>query len=136
MKHLKLFEALELRKIEIPSPIDTLKIGDDFSYKGQYKDGYEEGISKIKRFYKEVAFWDGVEMSFHLGMMAHRDARFSSLLKKLPRKVRQISFLPKTVLLFLTMMEPYFASNPSTFNLSMRWIESRNSRQSIPSGTT
>ena len=61
MKNLKLFEALELKKIEIPSPIDTLKVGDDFTYKGQYKDGYEEGISKIKRFYKEVAFWDGVE---------------------------------------------------------------------------
>lgn len=52
---------LEIREIEIPSPIDNLKVGDDFSYKGQYKDGYEEGISKIKRFYKEVPFWDGVE---------------------------------------------------------------------------
>lgn len=40
---------LEIREIEIPSPIESLKVGDDFSYKGQYKDGYEEGISKIKR---------------------------------------------------------------------------------------
>lgn len=55
MKH------LEIREIEIPSPIENLKVGDDFFYNGQYKDGYEEGISKIKRFYKEVPFWDGVE---------------------------------------------------------------------------
>ena len=52
---------LEIREIEIPSPIDSLRVGDDFSYKGQYKNGYEEGISKIKRFYKEVPFWGGIE---------------------------------------------------------------------------
>ena len=52
---------LEIKEIEITSPIENLNVGDEFSYKGQYKSGYEEGISKIKRFYKEVPFWDGVE---------------------------------------------------------------------------
>ncbi len=52
---------LEIREIEIVSPIEELKVGDDFLYSGQYKDGYEEGVSKIKRFYKEVPFWDGIE---------------------------------------------------------------------------
>ena len=52
---------LKVREIEIPSPIDSLRVGDDFSYKGQYKDSCEECISKIKRFYKEVPFWDGIE---------------------------------------------------------------------------
>jgi len=60
MKKLEISD-LEIREIEIPSPIENLKVGDDFFYKGQYKNGYEEGISKIKRFYKEVPFWDGVE---------------------------------------------------------------------------
>ena len=52
---------LEIKEIEITSPIENLKVGDDFLDKGQYITGYEESISKIKRFYKEVPFWDGVE---------------------------------------------------------------------------
>ena len=52
---------LEIRKIDIQSPISDLNIGDDFNYKGHYIDGYEEGFSKIVRFYKEVPFWDNVE---------------------------------------------------------------------------
>ena len=54
-------ENLELREIDIPSPVKGLNIGEDFSYKGNYKGNYEEGISKIKRFYKDVPFWDGKE---------------------------------------------------------------------------
>ena len=54
-------ENLELREIDIPSPVKGLNIGEDFSYKGNYKGNYEEGISKIKRFYKEVPFWNGKE---------------------------------------------------------------------------
>jgi hypothetical protein len=52
--------GLEIKEIEIDSPIN-LKIGNNFNYKGHYKNGYEEGFSKIKRFYKEVPFWDGIE---------------------------------------------------------------------------
>ena len=52
---------LEIKEIEIPSPIETLKVGDDFFYNGEYISGYQEGISKIKRFYKEVPFWDEME---------------------------------------------------------------------------
>lgn len=48
---------LEIRVIEIPSPIDELNIGDDFFYKGYSI----SGISKIKRFYKDVVFLDNVE---------------------------------------------------------------------------
>ena len=56
-----MIEKIELREIEIKSPLENLKIGDNFLYKGNYRNGYEEGISKIKRFYKEVSFWKGVE---------------------------------------------------------------------------
>ncbi|XAI97327.1 hypothetical protein [Leptolyngbya phage Lbo-JY46] len=52
---------LEIREIDIPSPIPDLFVGKEFNYRGTYKDGYEEGFSKIKRFYKEVPFWDNVE---------------------------------------------------------------------------
>jgi hypothetical protein len=40
---------LEIRKIEITSPIQELKIGEYFLK------------TKIKRFYKEVPFWNGIE---------------------------------------------------------------------------
>lgn len=33
---------LEIRKIEIPSPIDYLKVGDDFLYKGNIKMGMKK----------------------------------------------------------------------------------------------
>jgi len=52
---------LEIKKIEITSPIEGLNIGEDFFYKGMYITGYEEGVSKIKRIYKEVPFWNGKE---------------------------------------------------------------------------
>ena len=60
LKYLKA-KNLEIREIEITSPIFDLKIGDEFNYRGTYKDGYEEGSSKIIRFYKEVPFWDNIE---------------------------------------------------------------------------
>lgn len=57
-----MLERLEIKEIEIDSPIDELKIGDDFKWSGVYHQvGFQEGISKIVRFYKEVPFWDGVE---------------------------------------------------------------------------
>ena len=52
---------LEIKEIEIPSPIEGLNIGEDFFYKGISITGYEEGVSKIKRIYKEVPFWNGKE---------------------------------------------------------------------------
>ncbi len=54
-------KKLDIRQIEITSPIESLKIGDDYFYSGEYKDGYEEGISKIKSFYQDVLFYNGVE---------------------------------------------------------------------------
>ena len=44
----KMFGKIEIRKIEIPSPIKSLKIGDDFNG------------SKIKTIYKEVVYWNDI----------------------------------------------------------------------------
>lgn len=52
---------IEILEIDIPSPIEGLNIGEDFFYEGQYVNGYEEGVSKITRIYKEVVLWDGKE---------------------------------------------------------------------------
>lgn len=49
----------ELKQISIDSPIPELKIGDIFNYKGRYKDGYDEGFSKIKGFYIEEFYING-----------------------------------------------------------------------------
>ena len=58
---MKKLQKLEIREIEITSPIQSLKIGDDYLFEGEYINGYEKGVSKIKRFYKETIFYDGVE---------------------------------------------------------------------------
>lgn len=50
-----------IEEIEIDSPVSSLKTGNDFSYKGTYINGYEEGTSKIKRFYKEIFSLDKVK---------------------------------------------------------------------------
>ena len=50
---------IEIREIEAQSPIDGLKIGDDYFYSGTYIHGYSEGTSRIARFYKEAIFVDG-----------------------------------------------------------------------------
>lgn len=52
---------LEIKEIEIDSPIKGYNIGNEYSYSGQYKNGHEKGISKIKRIYKEVLYWNGEE---------------------------------------------------------------------------
>lgn len=53
-------QVIEIREVEIDSPLDSLNIGDKCRYKGQYVRGYEEGSSNIKRFYKDVIFIDGI----------------------------------------------------------------------------
>lgn len=50
----------ETKEIEITSPIDKLVIGEEFLYNGRYKNGYEEGISKIKRFYYEQFYLNDI----------------------------------------------------------------------------
>ena len=54
---------IEIKEIEVESPIDSLNIGDEYFYSGTYVHGYHEGTSKIIRFYKEVIFIDGVDNS-------------------------------------------------------------------------
>lgn len=46
----------EVKEINTESPINYLKIGKDFLYSGNYINGHEEGVSKIKRFYCERFF--------------------------------------------------------------------------------
>lgn len=54
-------DVVEIREIEVKSPIHGLNIGDELRYDGQYINGYEEGSSPITRFFKEVSFINGVE---------------------------------------------------------------------------
>jgi hypothetical protein len=51
---------LDYKHTEIPSPIEQLKIGKEYDYSGQYVNGYEEGTSNIKWFYKEEWIWNDI----------------------------------------------------------------------------
>jgi hypothetical protein len=51
----------EIREIDTESPLPEYKVGEDYHYAGEYVHGYEEGTSKIVRFYKDVTFWNGKE---------------------------------------------------------------------------
>ena len=53
------FSNMESKEIDIDSPLETIKIGDEYDFSGQYIDGYEEGTSKIIRIYKESYFYNG-----------------------------------------------------------------------------
>lgn len=51
-----------LIKVPIDSPLSYLNIGDFYEYAGQYKNGYEKGTSKIKRFYYKAFTFNGIIM--------------------------------------------------------------------------
>lgn len=44
----------KLIEVEIESPIEKFKIGDDYEFSGLYVNGFQSGKSKIKRFYKDA----------------------------------------------------------------------------------
>lgn len=54
--------GLETQKIDIDSPVSDLVIGQPFAWSGQFNDGYQEGVSNIVRFLREVTYWNGVLM--------------------------------------------------------------------------